>query len=536
MTSNLNFLDCTLRDGGYYNSWDFKDSLVTEYLNAVSVSGVDFVELGLRSRKGGGFKGMFAFCPEQYLESLAIPENLKIGVMVNAAELLAADSVEEGLGQLFPVAASKSRVDLVRIACHLHEVLNVLGAIPWLKSKGYLVGINLMQISSQPRSEVVGLAGMINKQPLDVLYFADSLGSMNPNEVAEKIRWLREGWSGDIGVHTHDNMGMALQNSLRALDEGASWVDSTITGMGRGPGNSKTEELAIEISHRRSDSRSLVPLFHLAAQYFRPMQQRYGWGTNPFYYLAGKYGIHPTYIQEMLGDSRYDEADILAVIEHLRLVGGRKFSADALDSARVFYHGASSGRWSPVADFEGRDVLIMGAGPGAGEHSRAIETFIKSHRPLVLALNTPSAISESLVDYRIACHPVRLLADAKKHRHQLHPVIMPYSMLPVEVQRSYEGMQICDFGLSVRPGGFEFDETGCVSPSSLVVAYALAAASSGKAKRVLMVGFDGFGADDPRTEEMEDILTLYRASDESCPILAITPTRYNIPLTSIYLM
>ena len=197
MTSNLNFLDCTLRDGGYYNSWDFKDSLVTEYLNAVSVSGVDFVELGLRSRKGGGFKGMFAFCPEQYLESLAIPENLKIGVMVNAAELLAADSVEEGLGQLFPVAASKSRVDLVRIACHLHEVLNVLGAIPWLKSKGYLVGINLMQISSQPRSEVVGLAGMINKQPLDVLYFADSLGSMNPNEVAEKIRWLREGWSGE---------------------------------------------------------------------------------------------------------------------------------------------------------------------------------------------------------------------------------------------------------------------------------------------------------------------------------------------------
>jgi 4-hydroxy 2-oxovalerate aldolase len=266
------------------------------------------------------------------------------------------------------------------------------------------------------------------------------------------------------------------------------------------------------------------------------MQQRYGWGTNPFYYLAGKYGIHPTYIQEMLGDSRYDEADILAVIDHLRLVGGRQFSAGALDSARVFYHGASIGSWSPVADFEGRDILIIGAGPSTREHFRAIETLIKSQRPLVLALNTPSAISESLIDYRIACHPVRLLADAKKHRDQLHPVIMPYSMLPVEVQRSYEGMQICDFGLSVRPGEFEFDETGCVSPSSLVIAYALAAASSGKAKRILMVGFDGYGSDDLRTEEMEEILALYRASYDSCPILAITPTRYNIPLTSIYLM
>lgn len=536
MTDNIKFLDCTLRDGGYYNSWDFKDSLVAEYLNAVSESGVDYVELGLRSRKAGGFKGMFAFCPEQHLKCLSIPGHLKIGVMVNASELLADDSVEEVLEQLFPVVAGESPIELVRIACHLHEVLDVLVAIPWLKSRGYLVGINLMQIGGQSRSEVVRLVGIINQQPLDVLYFADSLGSMSPDEVAEKIRWLREGWSGDIGVHTHDNMGMALQNSLRALDEGATWVDSTVTGMGRGPGNSRTEELAIEIAHRRSDRRSLVPLFQLAAQYFKPMQQKYGWGTNPFYYLAGKYGIHPTYVQEMLGDSRYDEADVLAVIEHLRLVGGRKFSADALDSARIFYHGAPRGNWLPVDEFQGKDVLIMGAGPGAREHSNAVETFIKKHKPLVLALNTQSGIAESLIDYRIACHPVRLLADAKTHREGVHPVIMPYSMLPAEVQRSYEGVQLRDFGLSVQPGEFEFSDSGCVSPSSLVVAYALAVASSGKAQRVLMAGFDGYGADDPRTEEMEEILALYRASDDSCPVLAITPTRYKIPLTSIYLL
>jgi 4-hydroxy 2-oxovalerate aldolase len=331
-------------------------------------------------------------------------------------------------------------------------------------------------------------------------------------------------------------MGMALQNSLAALDEGATWVDSTVTGMGRGPGNARTEELAIEVAHRRSDQRSLVSLFHLAASHFKPMQQKYGWGTNPFYYLAGKYGIHPTFVQEMLGDSRYDEADVLAVIQHLRVVGGKKYSADTLDSARIFYRGEPRGHWSPVDEFKGKDVLIMGSGPGAKEHSTAIETFIKKDRPLVLALNTQPSVAESLIDYRIACHPIRLLADSKAHQEGCNPVIMPYSMLPAELQRSYEGMEIHDFGLSVQSGEFQFYNSACVSPSSLVVAYALAVASSGKARRVLMTGFDGYGADDPRTEEMEKILSLFKVSEGSCPILAITPTRYKIPLTSIYLM
>jgi 4-hydroxy 2-oxovalerate aldolase len=536
MSEKVKLLDCTLRDGGYYNSWDFKDSLVIEYLSAISESGVDYIELGLRSRKASGFKGMFAFCPEQHLACLPIPKSMSVGVMVNASELFGGEGVEAELARLFPVNADESCIDLVRVACHLHEVLDALPAVPWLKSRGYQVGLNLMQIGGQPKCEVVRLADAINKQPLDVLYFADSLGSMTPNEVAEIIRWLREGWQGEIGIHTHDNMGLALQNSLRALDEGATWVDSTVTGMGRGPGNSRTEELAIEIGYRRSDQRSLVPLFQLASRHFKPMQQKYGWGTNPFYYLAGKYGIHPTYIQEMLGDSRYDEADVLAVIEHLRQVGGTKFSPDALESARLFYQGETRGNWSPVGEFKGRDVLIMGAGPGAKEHSKAIETFISNHRPLVIALNTQPCVDESLVDYRIACHPVRLLADSTAHLAGRSPVIMPYSMLPPEVQRSYNEIRVHDFGLRVQPGQFEFHASGCVSPSSLVVAYALAVASSGKAQRVLMAGFDGYGADDPRTEEMEEILKLYRNSEGACPILAITPTRYQIPLNSIYLL
>ena len=536
VSEEIRFLDCTLRDGGYYNSWDFSEELVSEYLSAIGESGVDVVELGLRSKKSSGFKGMFAFCPEEYIRALPIPKHLKVGVMVNAAELLEASDILSPLGELFPLNANESRIDLVRIACHLHEVEDALPAISWLSGKGYQVGINLMQISGQPKEAISDVARMIASTPADVLYFADSLGSMGPEDVAEIILWLREEWVGPLGIHTHDNMGKALQNTLRAMDEGVTWVDSTVTGMGRGPGNAKTEELAIEIADRRADSRALVPIFQLASGRFLSLQSKYGWGTNPFYYLAGKHGIHPTYIQEMLSDSRYDEADVLAAIEHLRRIGGRKFSASTLGSARSFYQGAVKGEWNPSLIFADREVLLLGSGPGVRDHSSAIETFIRKRRPIVMALNTQSALSEELIDFRVACHPVRLMADARKHSDNQQPLIMPYSMLPEDTRCQYESKRVLDFGLSVSSSQFKFEESSCILPSPLVAAYALAVASSGFASRVLMAGFDGYGADDPRSEEMQNLLQIYEKTEGASPILAVTPTRYKMPLTSIYLL
>jgi 4-hydroxy 2-oxovalerate aldolase len=306
--------------------------------------------------------------------------------------------------------------------------------------------------------------------------------------------------------------------------------------MGRGPGNAKTEELAIEIAERRSDLRTLVPVFHLASESFIPLQRKYGWGTNPFYYLAGKYGIHPTYIQEMLSDSRYDEADVLAVIDHLRRVGGRKFSVSTLGAARSFYRGEGKGDWNPANSLAGREVLILGSGPGVREHYSALETFIRKRCPVVVGLNTQSAVAEGLIDFRVACHPVRLMADAEKHRSNQQLLIMPYSMLPSDVQSSYDSERVLDFGLSIEPGVFTFGEASCVVPSPLVAAYALAVASSGSASRVLMAGFDGYGAGDPRSEEMADLLQSYEKASGASPILAVTPTRYKMPLTSIYLL
>lgn len=530
----IKFIDCTLRDGGYYNGWDFSETLIDDYLDAMQAAGIDVVELGFRSLNNTGFKGACAFTTDDFIRSLSIPAGLQVGVMVNGNELVGEEPQREALERLFPSPAKDSPVDLVRIACHVHEFSRALPAVNWLKERGYRVGFNLMQVADRTAQEVKALAQEAVQYPMDALYFADSMGSMNPDQAAQIIQWLRSEWQGDLGIHTHDNLGLALSNTLRALDEGVTWVDSTVTGMGRGPGNARTEELAIEIAERRGKPTNLVPLMALLRKHFKPLQAHYGWGTNPYYYLAGKYGIHPTFIQEMLSDSRYDEEDVLAVIEHLRVEGGKKFSLDTLDAARHFYRGEPKGHWSPKAQFEGREVLLLGTGPGVARHRDALERYIRTHQPLVMALNTQSAIEAGLIDLRVACHPVRLLADCETHVKLPQPLITPYSMLPEEVQASLIDKEVLDFGLNVQPGTFEFADTYCTAPTSLVMAYAFAVAASGQANRVLMAGFDGYLGEDPRNNEMNQVVKNYQKATGAAPLMAITPTRYDVECQSIY--
>jgi 4-hydroxy 2-oxovalerate aldolase len=530
----IKVLDCTLRDGGYYNNWNFPYELVTKYLEAMSAAGVDIVELGMRSLINKGFKGAVGYTADDYLASLSIPSNLKVAVMVNASEIVGETPLQDTLRLLFPLDAAFSAVNIVRIACHVHEFEEALPAAKWLKERGFIVGFNLMQISERTEGEVISLSRLASEYEIDALYFADSMGSMTPEQCRTIIKWLKTHWKGALGIHTHDNMGLALRNTLDAIDEGVTWLDATVTGMGRGPGNARTEELVIEIAEHRGASVNLIPLMRVIRSYFQPLKNECGWGSNPYYYLSGKYGIHPTYIQEMLADARYDEEDILTVIEDLRVEGGKRFSFDTLHLARLNFGSDVKGSWAPSTMFLDREVLLIGTGPGVREHKNAIEAYIKRNKPIVAALNAQQEIDDALINVRFGCHPLRLLADAEQHNRLPQPLITPVNMLSVDLKAQLKDKELHDFGLSISEDVFEFYDTGCKAPTPLVMGYALAALSSGKAKRVLMVGFDGYPSGDPRNEEMNSVVKKYKQSQGALELIALTPSRYDIETRSIY--
>jgi len=153
------FLDCTLRDGGYYNSWDFDHELINNYLIAMKAVGVDVVELGFRMTGQKGFKGACAYTNDAFVRTLEVPEGITLCVMINASEILVNNKYNEKiLSTLFPETAEISRISLVRIACHTYEFMESLHAFKFLNSKGYRVAFNLMQASECDSKELILLA------------------------------------------------------------------------------------------------------------------------------------------------------------------------------------------------------------------------------------------------------------------------------------------------------------------------------------------------------------------------------------------
>ena len=536
---NIKLLDCTLRDGGYYNNWNFPPDLIKDYLDAMVSIQVDFVEIGFRFINNNDFKGGCAFSTDSYIKSLNIPKALtnKIGVMVNGSDVLSLGNstkdVHKILNELFK-PKKQSPVSLVRIACHLQEFEDCLPAVTWLKKQGYKVGFNLMQINNANEEKIVELLKLANAYPIDVLYFADSMGSLNIRQITTIVNTFKNNWSGAIGIHAHDSMGNAINNSMQAVNDGASWVDSTVTGMGRGPGNAQTEYLSIELDSYRDLDTNKTKLFKLIRNHFKPLKGQYGWGINSYYYLAGKHNIHPTYIQKMISDTRYDEEDIISVINYLKEQGGKGFNPDVLETARHFYSGNAQGAWKPEEAIKNNNVLIIGPGPSSTNHCEAVESYIKTHNPFVIALNTKKSINEKLINVRAACHPIRILADCHEYLNLPQPLIIPASMLPNNVKQKLSQKELFDFDITIDVNGFVFNDSNCTLPNLLVLSYALAIATSGKARKILLAGFDGYGADDPRRKEVDNLFNLYQKTKDSVDFFSITETRYEIPIQSIY--
>lgn len=529
-------LDCTLRDGGYYNNWDFSPEFVRGYLDCISSSGVKVVELGFRSGKNEKFVGPFAYTTDEFIGGLDLPSNLKYGVMINGKELTGdMDKDSLFLQKLFPINARDSKIKLVRIACHIHELLLAIPAINWLKYGGYEVGLNLMQITTVDLGVVKKYLREISKSSLDVFYFADSLGSLTPEMVPAILSAIKSEWSGPIGIHAHDNLGLAMANSLKANQCGATWLDSTLTGMGRGPGNVKTEELLIEASISGWQEISLTSVLQFIKEYLHHMKIECGWGTNPYYYLSGKHEIHPTYIQEMIGDSRFESADILSVIDFLKTSNSKSFKQSTLSLARLFMPDAGLvGDFRPQSVIGGREVVILGAGESLKACGSALENYIKSEKPFVIALNATRSVSEDLINLRVTCHPVRMISDVKKYEALNQNFVMPAPAIEEGLTLALKNKRINIYGIKVEPEKLEAHDGFCILPNTLAIGYALAIAHGGDAKRILLAGFDGYGPNDPRTHEVQSTLNLFLSNAVESDLISVTPTDYRLQTKSIY--
>ena len=532
--SRLKLLDCTLRDGGYYNNWDFSKDLIEDYLKAMSAAKIEFVELGFRFFKKDIFLGPCAYTTPFFLENLNIPKNLKIGVMINAKDIISNNLSKSQVDKNFFQFSKKNKLSFIRFACQLNEISKIIPYCNQLKKKNLIVAINLMQISEVSDADLEKISEIISKSKVDIFYFADSLGNLEPKNIIHISNIIKKKWKKNIGFHAHDNMSRALVNCVAAFDNGVNWIDCTVTGMGRGPGNVQTEFALLEFSKYLTKKRDLSLLLKLIDNTFIPMKHKYKWGTNLYYYLAGQFSIHPTFIQSMLSDLKLSSDEILSAIENLKKRDGRVFNKSFIETGDNLYNKKTSGTWDPYKLIKGKEVLIIGSGPGSIKHSKAIENFIKKKKPFVIALNAQKTIDEKLINLRVCCYTLRIMSDTKIFNKVSQPLVLPFDSLPSNQKNRFKKFKIYNYGLEIKKEKFVFNRKSSITPNSLTISYALSIANSGRAKKIFASGLDGYSIGDQRGIEMEETLKLYQGLKKKSDLISITPTRYKINSTAIY--
>ena len=535
----LRILDCTLRDGGYYNNWCFPRELVEEYLQAMAAAGVDIVEIGFRNFPQATFLGPYAYSTDAFLGTLDVPAGLKLAVMVDAKALLGSGLAPQAAVDALFQPRSSSRVEWVRIAAHLGEVARCRPLAARLVELGYQVGLNMMQAAGKPAERITALAREVAAwNSVAVLYFADSFGSMDGAEVTRMVDALAAGWHGAIGIHTHNNKPLAVQNTLAAIGHGASFVDATVTGMGRGAGNAELEILLCELDARGIKASRLEELGSLCVNGFQPLKEQYGWGASFFYHYSALHDIHPMFAQTLMSDQRYSAREKFTALRSLAARNATSFSLTEIErSLHSFRDDRPLDAAAPPADlapFRDADVLLVGAGPSVQQYARDIELFIRDHRLLVLTLNHQGAIDPALVDGIICVDQFRLLYEADFLAACGKPIYSARRFQDEGTREALRAAELHEYDCVLQPGCFEARPNGCVIPVPLAFAYALALCVAGRARRVFLVGFDGFHADDSRQAEMLQLFKAVAPGIGGMALTALTPTNYPVAQGSIY--
>ena len=178
-----------------------------------------------------------------------------------------------------------------------------------------------------------------------------------------------------------------------------------------------------------------LPLVDLVNNYFLKLKNIYKWGTNAYYFMSGMNGIHPTYIQEMIS-IKLDEIEIVEAINQLKNKGGNKFDINLVRSEFQKPIKLVNGSWKPSSSLRNKEVLLISSGPTVKEYQKEIEKYIIQKKPKVIALNTFVNINKKLIDFYLACNPLRIMADSKLYSKIKSPLILPKTLLSKNLEKN----------------------------------------------------------------------------------------------------
>ncbi|MBU0591900.1 MAG: hypothetical protein ABIJ34_02365 [archaeon] len=496
---NVKIFDCTLRDGGHLNNWQFDKEFAAKVVAALAETNIHCIEVGYRSTPGTfPGTGTWRFSKEDDIRAI-VPADIqsKIAVMGDVGKIRKDDFLPK----------EESVVDIVRLAFYPGHEEEAVELGHELLDMGYEVYLNMMGIVCYTEDGLKKLINTMYDCRVPNVVVSDSFGSLMPSEVYELVQLFIKGTGKKIGYHAHNNLEMAFANSMSAIDAGASSIDATVYGMGRGAGNLPLEVILSHLYHIEEVPVNIVPLLELIENDFIKLRKELNWGYNLHYMISGLLKCHPKYANALLDDYKMDMPTVWANLMELSKEKPVSFDKQLLENVvqkngsvkahvmrrDVKYSDIKIERETPkppdyIGRHAGKDFLILGNGPSLKDNIDEIKKFAKDNELIMLGANYLSGLATP--DYHAFNNVNRFIRYGKFVDAKSKLLVGSYisnSIVKSVIGKEYERLPYMN-----SPEKFDIKDgiiqSNCGTISVLLIGTAIVMG----AKKIYVAGLDGY--------------------------------------------
>lgn len=317
---DIKITEVCLRDGSHAVAHQFTEKHVRDVTRALDDAGMHYIEVS----HGDGLGGSTI----QYGKSLVDELKLIEAAVEEAENSKIAVLLIPGIGTIHDLKEARNLgAELVRVATHSTEADVSAQHINYARELGMEALGFLMMAHSVPVETLVEQAKLMESYGAQAVYVTDSAGALLPHEVSERVRALRENLDVEVGFHAHNNLSVAVANTLAAIEEGATRIDGSVRCLGAGAGNTQTEVLLAVMEKMGYDvGIDLYKMMDVAEDVVSPLiqgSQEIRKGSLVLGY-AGVYSSFLLHAERAGKRFGLDPRDILMELGRMKVVGGQE--------------------------------------------------------------------------------------------------------------------------------------------------------------------------------------------------------------------
>lgn len=381
-------LDCTLRDGAYLIDKKFGDNNINGIIDGLVKARIDCIEIGFFQNDGYG-EGKTVFKNSADAKRF-VPNNKN-----NSMFTVLADCSRYSVSNLDECDGSS--IDAVRECFFKHELNEAIQNCKIIKQKGYKCFVQPVDILGYSDIELIELINQVNEVEPYCLSIVDTFGSMYAEDLHRVFEIINHNLISTckIGFHSHNNMQMsnALSQEFIRMTYGkrSVVVDGTISGMGRGAGNTPTELIAQYMVSQLGYNYDMDILLDIIDDYMDNIKSKCSWGYTTPYFVAGCYSAHVNNISYLMQKSSIRSKNIRYILNKIGAVARKRYDYDLLETTYLEYL-ASDINDEPnlqklYSELKEKEILVVAPGASVIEQKDVIKKYINDNNPIVITIN-----------------------------------------------------------------------------------------------------------------------------------------------------